>query len=415
MSNKKITAAVLAVGTELTDGIIQDIHGKYIASLLKEIGVRTKKILFIPDEEELFYSEVTGLISLCDIIIITGGLGPTSDDLTREVVARSTDKKLVFHDSIWLSLTGRLHGRKIAQTNRKQAMIPEGFSILENHHGTAPGFWGVVGDQSILCALPGPPQELRPMLEEQLLPEIVNHFDFDMEATIIGTSMMVPESLLEEALLEARRGTVQWSTRVEPFRIIFTLYGDTKEQLKKVFQSVEEKLGRDKIRERVLDISLRIVDILKERSLLLVTAESCTGGLIGKLITDIPGSSSVFWGAFVTYSNSAKKNILGVEENVLLEHGAVSKETVRAMAKGALDGSDADISVAVSGIAGPEGGSDDKPVGTVWVGIRTKDGAKEIKHRLHGSRDVVRRVASVAALLTVEEAVLFPERLDRIL
>jgi nicotinamide-nucleotide amidase len=412
VSEKDVTAAIVSVGTELTDGVIQDKHGKHIAALLKKSGFTTQKISIIPDDKALLRDELQLLFTTCSLVIVTGGLGPTSDDITRETVAEVSGRPLILDGTIWQKLKNLFAGREIADTNKKQAYIPEGFVTFENPYGTASGFAGSIDDTEVIV-LPGPPHELIPMVEAHLLPYIKERFSPVERQAITATSFLVPESTLEEVLQQTLTGEKRWSTRVEPYRILFTLYNGSREELESSLQRIRGTLGANHVRKGEVVLAEELLALLIEKEIQLVCAESCTGGLIGKLITDIPGSSDGFWGTFVTYSNEAKTRMLGVGRETLENYGAVSRETVEEMAAAALERSSADVAVSISGVAGPSGGTEKKPVGTVWLCAATRAGTKAEEQRFHGSRDRIRRMAAVSAMLLVEDVVLNPERLDR--
>jgi nicotinamide-nucleotide amidase len=401
------TAVIVSAGTELTEGITQDTHVRFLASELTSIGFTLLRGTQIPDDPVAFRDELSRGIRDACLVIITGGLGPTTDDLTREVVAAAAGVALDFHPEAWEALLARFAGRKVSDTNRKQALAPHGFSLLPNPNGTAPGFHGSIGD-ALIVALPGPPSELRPMFAASVLPLLRERFGAPAESDILwATALMVPESSLEEALRQCAQPDVSWGTRVEEDRISFSLRGGTPGAREALFSALEEKLGAVRIRRGETRPSLLLTEALLARSLRLVTAESCTGGLIGKYMTDPAGSSRVFWGGFLTYADEAKTALVGVGREALATHGAVSEETVVAMARGALARSGADVAVAVSGIAGPDGGTPEKPVGTVWMAVALKAGSCRSRlWRFSGQRDMIRRRTAVAAMLFAEAEVL---------
>ena len=211
-------AILLSVGTELTEGIIQDTHIRFLSSELTSLGFSVCRGVQIPDSAPLFQEELTRAAAEASLLIVTGGLGPTTDDLTREVIAEAAGVPLDFHQHVWDGLVERFKGRKISDTNRKQATAPRGFTLIPNPNGTAPGFWGTVG-QSIVVALPGPPAELRPMFAQSVIPVISEKFGGPAPGDVLwATALMVPESNLEEALRVGRHGNVTWGTRVDEDR-----------------------------------------------------------------------------------------------------------------------------------------------------------------------------------------------------
>ncbi len=404
------SAVLLSVGTELTEGIIQDAHIRYLASELTSLGFTVCRGLQIPDNETAFGDELSRAVSDAKLLIVTGGLGPTTDDLTREVIAKAAGVELEFHQDVWDGLLARFAGRRMSDTNRKQALAPRGFTLIPNPNGTAPGFHGTVGG-ALVIALPGPPSELRPMFAASVVPLLAVKFGKPSATDILwATALMVPESNLEEALRNARRQNVTWGTRVDEDRIVFSLRGGTPGDREACFSDLVAALGHTRIRRGETRPAQILSDALLAKSTLLATAESCTGGLIGKYMTDLPGSSRVYWGGFISYANEAKTGLIAVDPGLIRRFGAVSEEVVTAMAEGALERSGAGLAVAVSGIMGPDGGSADKPVGTVW--IATARPGLPCATRLftfNGSRDMIRRRTAVAAMLFAEARLLDAE------
>jgi nicotinamide-nucleotide amidase len=403
------TSILLSVGTELTEGSILNTHFRFLGAELRGLGFYTKKAVQIPDDPQAFRQELGGAVDCAVLVIITGGLGPTSDDLTREVVAEVCGVPLRFDEAIWEDLVARYsaRGRKIAETNRKQALIPSGFRVLPNRVGTAPGFFGATKNCTVM-ALPGPPAELEEMFLHEALPLIRGQLlglGDPGNAELIATALMIPESVLEQALQEAsdRDSGMLWSTRVAHDRIVFTLRGSEQQERTRVFLQLIETFGRMRIRRGDVQPSFLLYQILEQRAERIAVAESCTGGLVSKLLTDLPGSSQVFWGSLVTYSNESKMRLLGIPEEVLKDSGAVSAEVASAMSEGLLEHTPAEAALAVTGIAGPEGGTAEKPVGTVWISARYRRHGHLCKvFHFHGNRDAIRRRSAVAAFVLAE-------------
>ena len=412
------SAVLISAGTELTEGIIQDSHVRFLAGELTALGFQVLRGLQVPDDRTLFRAELDRAAAQAPLVIITGGLGPTSDDLTREMVAESAGVPLDFHQEAWDALLARFAGRAVSDTNRKQALAPRGFALLPNPNGTAPGFQGDLRG-TLVVAMPGPPSELRPMFTASVVPLLQERFPAAGDRGVLwGTALMVPESSLEEALgacaREAGSGEdLAWGTRVDEDRIVFSLRGGRASERDDVMDRLAARLGPVRVRRGDTRPAQLLTDALLSRSARLAVAESCTGGLVGKYLTDLSGSSRVFWGGFLTYSNEAKMSLLGVGEPLLAAHGAVSEEAVRAMAEGALEASGVEASLAISGVAGPQGGTPEKPVGTVWMAAAAKGRGVDARHfSFSGSRDMVRRRAAVAAMLLAECHLLGREFLD---
>lgn len=413
-----LTAAILSLGTEITSGVIQDTHGRFLASELSAMGVQVKRIWLMQDEPEVIPA-VRTLVEEHGLVLITGGLGPTSDDLTREAISEAAGISLVFDSPLWEDLKSR-YGLSKAEANRKQAMVPEGFQVLPNANGTAPGIWGKVG-RCLIAALPGPPRELEPLFQHLLRPVLVEQLQLHAQDEAEVSCFLIPEAMLEDACLKAGRNMpgVQWRTRFQAHRISLYLVGGTSRQREEFIVKLQHEFGEALVRRGDTEAAALLLETLKQAKAQLVSVESCTGGMIGALITNIPGSSDGYWGGFITYDNEAKQSAVGVGNSTLETNGAVSEAAVLEMAEGALERSTADVSVAVSGVAGPSGGTPEKPVGTVWLAVSRRSAQGTIHsrafHFLFGSRrDIVRRRAAVAALLLTEIMVRKPESLDMV-
>jgi nicotinamide-nucleotide amidase len=400
VSNSNPKAIVLSVGTELTEGIIINSHLQYLSSGLNRLGFTVIRGIQIPDILGIFTAELGRAAEECSLIIVTGGLGPTSDDLTREAIAEAAGTELVFQRSIWEDIKKRYSGQKIAETNRKQAYIPQGFEILKNPVGSAPGFYGRI-NKSLIIALPGPPGELEAMYTSGVERLIEDVFTLTAEEVLTGTAMLIPESRLEEQLQKCPEKRVKWGTRVADDRIIFYLRGGKEEEREAVFSCLQESFGSLYIRKGDVKPAQLLSRALRSQGLKIALAESCTGGLLGKLLTDLPGSSDIFFGGVTAYSIQAKIDLLGIDNRLVAEYGAVSSETAAAMTEATLK--HCDVVLAVTGIAGPGGGTAQKPVGTVWISFKQGDRKPLCRlFRFHGSRDQIRRKTAVAAFLLAE-------------
>ncbi len=351
MSSSGPRAQLLAIGTELTDGTIQNTHFRYLGSQLKSLGFRVVGGLQLPDELEMILRALAGVEA--DLVVVTGGLGPTSDDLTREAVARAAGVPLEFQPAIWQRLQERFAstGRQVPESNRRQAFIPAGFEVIANDWGTAPGFWGRLpgipaGQRpgAWLAALPGPPAELEPMFARRLLPLLAGAFaDLGTGAELAATALLIPESALEDALRRSRREGVVWGTRVAEDHIAFSLRGGPEEGREAVLAALQKEFGAARLRRGHRRPGEILFQALGERGERLALAESCTGGLAAKWLTDLPGASRVFWGGVSAYSNDAKQRLLGVPRALLEERGAVSAEAAAGMARGLLERSGAEL------------------------------------------------------------------------
>ncbi|MFD2158511.1 competence/damage-inducible protein A [Rubritalea tangerina] len=370
---------ILNTGTELLLGTTQNTHGGWLGAALRNLGVRVARQVTVADGEPVMEAIKEG-VERADILIVTGGLGPTSDDLTREAVAEAMGIELIEDEHALRVIEAFFQkiGKEMAPSNRKQALIPCGAEVLPNPNGTAPGVYVPPrlgkGAPCAVFLLPGPPRELYPMYHAEVphrvraLADIgESHTMVEMKFTGIGESDF-HESL--DSRLQAIRG-LEVGYCARPSEVDLRLIGEA-EVVEEARQLVAEVFPDEMISDDGRSLEKVVVDLLTEKGLLIATAESCTGGAIASRLTDVAGASEVFTHGFVSYSNAAKSQLLGVDEAALEAHGAVSEVVAKAMAEGALQQSGADIAVAVTGIAGPGGGSEEKPVGTVWIGLAVR-------------------------------------------
>jgi nicotinamide-nucleotide amidase len=400
----------MCVGDELLRGTTVDAHGAFIGAFLTERGFTVTEIRLVPDSLAAIRDTVLESVRRSSLLVVTGGLGPTTDDVTREALAAASDSPLVFDEDAWKEIQ-ELFGRVLTGSNRRQAERPESFQALPNARGTAPGLIGVIGECRV-AALPGPPGELRGMIAVHG-DRIVAGLGTEPGPESVCTCFGVPESGLEDALLRlvsARRAAgegappaLRWHTRAEPGRIVLRLAGGPEKEREAVVAELRKQFGCERVARGEESLAALVVRGLSRRGLLLAAAESCTGGLIGGAVTDVPGSSAVFWGSIVSYANAAKEKVLGVRPETLADHGAVSRECVIEMAQGVRRIAGADLAVAVSGIAGPDGGTADKPVGTVWIALSGPSGPVARSFAFPPGRDRVRRLAVTEALLLVSD------------
>ena len=410
--SERINAAVCLIGTELVRGIIQDGHARLISSRLTSLGIKVESISMIPDDAGIddFLYFWRGKV---DMILTTGGLGPTSDDITRDAVADAAGVPLVDHQEAKAALERRI-SRNASQANLRQVLIPQGFDWIHNPEGTAPGFCGPLSctdtgagtrKRTMVYAMPGPPREMQPMFIDQVIPRICERFlEADaFEERLESSVFLIPESRLEEMCARYAADGISWGTRVQESRISLYLTGGTDDQRKGMLSRLQGHFGKELVNPGDVDPLGAVVETLKDGGFQVAGAESCTGGYIAKLLTDLPGSSSYFWGAQITYAYDAKESLLQIDPALLAEYGAVSEETVRAMVQSLLRETPADVCYAVSGIAGPDGGQPGKPVGTVWVAIGGRNrGIEAVRLDFHAyTRDSVRRRSAYAVLILI--------------
>jgi nicotinamide-nucleotide amidase len=367
---------VLNTGTELLFGSVINTHLSFLAQQLFPLGLRVERQTTIPDGDSIRVA-IKESARRCDVILVTGGLGPTSDDVTREIVSELTGRPLRYDDSIFQKISERFKKRGLKMTDRtaRQAYVPEGATVLPNDHGTAPGIHIPAGDGiPHLFLLPGPPRELRPMFDTYALPILRSLAGgHDLHATIYRTTglgesqveRIVGEQLLAIPGLElgycARMGEVD-------VRVV-----GSQSAVEAADELIQSKLRPYIVTTEEKELEDVVVELLTSNSATLAVAESCTGGLLANRITDVPGSSLVFLEGNVAYSNEAKMRTLGVSEELLFRVGAVSEEVARAMAEGALERSGATYALSTTGIAGPDGGTELKPVGTVFIGLAYRE------------------------------------------
>lgn len=407
MKTAYTSVSVFIIGTEITRGIIADKHGQLIAKELSTLGYHVNRVTIVPDDGSIA-PLLRDAVNHTDIVILTGGLGPTSDDMTRQVVAELAQVPLVQDEQAFAHLYERI-GERIYGANQRQVMFPLGFRVIENPKGTAPGFSGelpvvdVEGNtRGVLCyAMPGPPVEMHEMFYHRILPELAQLSGQKELGRDEFSCFLTPESRLEDISSECAADGIVWGTRVQEHRISLYLNGGTAENRRAMARRIGDRLGTGLLMEGDIEVFDLLAEALKERGLTMSCAESCTGGLISKLMTDRDGSSAWFWGSVISYANSAKERLLGVPAVTLQEHGAVSEKTVKKMAESLLEVSGTDLVISVSGIAGPAGGTPDKPVGTVWLGFAAKgkpSAAVQLNITSFG-RASVRRRAAIAAIL----------------
>lgn len=370
---------VVNTGTELLLGKVVNTHAAYFGQELFKLGLRVQRQTTIPDGAEI-RAMLAEAFPRCDVILVTGGLGPTSDDITREIVAEMLGRTLRLDESVLATIHEmfRLRGLKQNPSNDRQAMVPEGAVVLANPHGTAPGLHlpaDPAAGSPHLFLLPGPPRELKPMFAGLVFPALARLLGEGAPPPcwrnfrIYGVGESALASTLEPLLAGMAGLELGYCARLG--EVDLRLIG-TEAAVEAAAAMVRREFPRQIVVESEASIEQVVVDLLAERGETVATAESCTGGLVASTITDVPGSSAVFHRGYVTYSNEAKSSLLGVPADLVERHGAVSDETVRAMAAGCLERSGADHAIAVSGIAGPSGGSQEKPAGTVHVAIASR-------------------------------------------
>lgn len=377
-------AEILATGDEIRCGTLVDSNSAHIARALEELGVEVSRHHCVGDAIPVLSQTLLEMAERADIGVVTGGLGPTGDDLSADAAAHAAGVPLKLNQTALADVRAFFEnrGRKMPASNRAQAMLPQGAEILKNPVGTAPGFY--MGLKNChLFFMPGVPFEMKTMLAEQVLPRIAALKGEDGAfSTVRAISLFgLTESGTDDRLAGLARtfADLKIGFRAHFPVIQVRLYGRSRDQaelLARLDQAedwVTRRLGNKVFSTDGRSLAAVVGDGLREKGASLALAESCTGGLIASLITDLPGSSDYFLLSAVTYANSAKQRLLGVSPGTLARYGAVSEETVKQMAAGVREMAGATYGLATSGIAGPSGGTADKPVGTVWIGLATPD------------------------------------------
>ncbi|MFT5758539.1 MAG: nicotinamide-nucleotide amidase [Alteromonadaceae bacterium] len=392
-----LNVQLLLTGDELMIGDIVDSNSAMIAKHLKALGINIKKKVTVADNLSDLVSEIKHMSSTADILIINGGLGPTSDDLTSQALSNATGRPLVENPLAINHLKKWCAYRNIAlnKPNLKQAILPKDSDIISNSIGSAVGIKLIHNNCTIYCT-PGVPSELKIMLSEEIIPEIASHFVTQNKTNITRLQIFgIGESKLQLMIDEH---FPNWPAEIEigyradmpTVELKLITHSTFAHSLKKQWLTKIKNLLGDHILDEIIqepvNLAEHVLRLLIANKLKITTAESCTGGLIASLLTENPGSSSAFEAGFVTYSNKIKNQILAVPEKTIETYGAVSQETVIAMAQGALSKASADFVIAVSGIAGPNGGTQDKPVGTVWIAWGDKKNIEAQSFKISGSR-----------------------------
>ncbi|MEM7446948.1 MAG: competence/damage-inducible protein A [Myxococcota bacterium] len=410
-------AAVLSIGTELTLGELIDTNAPWLSERLSLSGFCVQERATVDDDLPRIVASLSRLAAGASVVVVTGGLGPTVDDRTTEAASKAAGVDLVFDPASFDRIREMFQQRGIEmpEMNRNQALFPKGAEILPNAVGTAPGFRMVLGAAQVFF-LPGVPREMKPMFEDSVLPAIAAQGSFNETRRRLRTFGMT-ESGVATKLESLTDEGIRLGYRASYPVIEVKVYADgsspkvANRRADDAVQRIRELLG-DVVFGRGEETLASVVgQHLRQRGLRLGVAESCTGGMIGMMLTENPGSSSYFAADLVSYENKAKTALLGVPEDMLSTYGAVSGPVAGAMAEGTLDRTATDLAVSVTGIAGPGGGSEDKPVGTVWFGLAQRTQPVEVFCRtLTGDRSRIRRMASHIALDLVRRATLLLPR-----
>jgi nicotinamide-nucleotide amidase len=386
---QNVNIELINTGTELLLGRTLNTHHQWMAQRLKDLGLRIHQQHTIADTSSEIVSTVLASLQRSELVLVTGGLGPTADDLTRQVLAEALGLKLVENAQVWEFISGYFTRRnKSVPPNAKvQAQVPEGATVLWNKFGTAPGLWidvspGKFGaDARALVLLPGPPRELKPMFDTEFIPLLTSKFSSLPKLQVITLRTTgLGESWIEEAIAPHLKDLMEagldvgYCAKISEVEIRLAAEGEAASEL--VLNA--EKLVRRLLRNHIFGagnetLEQVVIESLKQSKKTVAVAESCTGGYLGNRLTNVPGASEVFLGGMLTYSNDSKVKLLGVSPETLKSHGAVSEATAREMAEGCRKSLGADFALSVTGIAGPGGGTEEKPIGTVYIALAGGD------------------------------------------
>lgn len=413
-----MNAEIISVGTELLLGEILNTDAQFLASELSELGINVFYQTVVGDNRQRLFDAVKTAAKRSDIIIASGGLGPTQDDITKEVICEYFNKELVL-DTPSLNRMEEYLKRKGLNTvkcNKKQAMLPKDCIVLPNSCGTAPGC--IIEDKDkIAIMLPGPPHELEVMFCESVKPYLIKKSEdilYSQNLKIFGMGESKVSELLNKYISDYTNPTVAPYAETPGVRLRITAKCKTeaegKNMVGEVKKEIKEILGDVIYSDKGETLPEAVVHMLSEKGLKISSAESCTGGLFAKLITDIAGSSAVLDESYVTYANEAKTKILGVKPETLRRYGAVSEETAREMADGLYKASKSNICAVFTGIAGPGGGTAEKPVGLVYMGISVNGKTDVYKLQLFGSRDKIRNQACLEAFDLIRKKIIRMEK-----
>jgi nicotinamide-nucleotide amidase len=375
-------AEIITIGDEILIGQVADTNSSWIAGKLNLNGVKVRLITSIADDREQILERLSESEKHADLIILTGGLGPTRDDITKSTLCDFFGSKLVMNEQVMHDIEefSKKKGVQLNELNRSQAYVPENCTVLPNKNGTAPGMWFIYNSK-VFISLPGVPFEMKAMMEEEALPKIRSFFKPRIIYHKTIMTFGIPESVLaikitkwENSLPENASLAYLPSPGIVRLRLSFT--GDNKTELVKIAKSNINELQKiipDAIfgfdNDNMEEVTGKLLEI---RNKTLAVAESCTGGKISNLITSVPGCSKYFVGSVTAYSNNIKEQILNIEKESIIRHGAVSREVAEQMARGIRKLFGTDYSIATTGIAGPDGGTADKPVGTTWIAVSSE-------------------------------------------
>ena len=403
-----MVAELISVGTEILMGNIVNTNAAYLSRKLAQIGVSVYYQSTVGDNKERLAQAMKQAISRADVVILSGGLGPTKDDVTKEVAAEVLGRTMSLDERTMERIREyfvRVKKDTITENNWKQAMVPEGAIILDNHNGTAPGIIMEEKNTAVIL-LPGPPNELTLMFEESVLPYLQKDEKkvlYSRMVKVCGIGESQAETMIQDLIDSQSNPTIAPYAKTGEVHFRITALASTKEEGRALVKPVVEELKK-RFKKAVyttkeeVTLEEKLVKMLKKRGLTMSAAESCTGGMIAAKLVNVSGVSEVFRSGAVTYANEAKMQLLGVKKKTLRKYGAVSAQTAEEMAIGAAMNLDTDVAVAVTGIAGPDGGTKEKPVGLVYIGCYVCGQVNVYECHFTGTREKIRESTTIMAL-----------------
>ncbi len=410
-----MNAYVITIGDEILIGQVLNTNAAYIGEKLSSIGIPMEYMTVVGDDEAKILAEFKRATGLADVVLVTGGLGPTHDDVTRSAVCKYYNTDLIPDANVRANVERLMKHRNLpwTQAAEDQALVPRKATPILNQHGTAPGMW-FEENEKYFCVMPGVPYEMKAMIENFVLPRLskLTHGVILRHRVLKTTG--IPESFLAHKLGDVNGLTqgarLAFLPSPKGVRLRITANAPTIEEADKKLDEVEMRI-REKANKYIyavgeIELEVTLSELLKQKQLTLAVAESCTGGLIGDRLTNIPGSSSFLIADVVAYSNDAKVKYLNVPESLIHQHGAVSKEVAEAMAQGVRNTAGADIGISVTGIAGPSGGTPEKPVGLVWVAYADANETISLKFNFGDERLRVKERASQSTMELVRRKIL---------
>lgn len=398
---------LITVGTEILLGNIVNTNAQFLAQKCALIGYSVFYQSTVGDNEERLADQLKTALRRSDVVILSGGLGPTEDDLTKETAAKVCKKKLIEDENTKKRIKNYFARtkRKPSDNNWKQALVPEGAIVVDNDNGTAPGIIMEIDGKTIIL-LPGPPNELIPMVNSKIVPYLKNKMPNTILSAMVkicGIGESKAESMVRDLIDQQTNPTIATYAKTGEVHIRVTASASNEKDAKKKIKPIVEEL-RKRFGDAIYTVKEEetlehvVVRKLQKQGLTICTAESCTGGMLSSRLINVPGASDILKIGLVTYSNRAKRKFIDVNRDTLKKYGAVSKETAKEMAKGAVFKTDADVSLAVTGIAGPDGGTKEKPVGTVLIGCYYNESVVVEEFHFTGDRNKIRELTVVNAL-----------------